>query len=227
MNQNAHNDAPKADAQTQILYDLINGQAAPDRVRNFLSDSYNVIARIQQAPGYVQPNGFLTFKLGGLNDDRLLRLHLWPEGLPETGDTAGVHDHVFDFTSLVLAGNGPMVNTIYTPEQQDDGSLTLYAVDYTSPKTSHLIRLGDHFAAAETTRSTIHPGEYYQMKAGVFHTSQIQGNAMAITLLATRMGPAAAQPRFLSAHQPAMDYTRPPLTDDHRKTLINYLQKIL
>lgn len=227
MSRAAHNDAPEIDPQTQEIYDLIMRQAPRQNIQACLRGSFDLAARVMDAPGYVQPNGFLTFKLGGVDGDHLLRLHLWPKGLPQLYKAAGIHDHVFDFTSLVLCGDGAMINTVYQEKADSSGALGLYEVNYTTPKTSQIIKLGDHFSATAVEREIIRPGEYYTMNAGVFHTSQIENNAEAATIIATRMDPDIRHPRFLSETSPDAQFVRPPLTREHRNRLVTVLNRVL
>ena len=226
MSRQAHTDAPQTDALTRILYDMVAGQIPTPLVKGFLRYPYNLAARVQQAPGYVQPNGFLTFKLGGIGGDHLLRLHYWPEGLPESSETAGIHDHVFDFTSLVIGG-GAMINTGWQVRPDAASPDSLYEVDYTDPDHSRLIRLAGRFSGAATASERVAPDSYYTVRAGEFHTSRIENNQEAITLIATKLGPDRTRPRFLSTSRPNPDYVRPPLTQTHRDRLLSQLRKVL
>lgn len=150
------------------------------------------------APAYIQPNGFWTFKLGGVDGHQVLRLHVWPEGLPEKGLSAGIHDHVFDFTSLLLAGDAPLINTHYNISEDENSPLSLYKVDYKNPKKSNIIKLPGHFRASAAQRISIEPGEYYTFPAGAFHTSQMLNDAFGMTLLASNINPSVSSPRFLA-----------------------------
>ncbi len=227
MSKNAHTDAPVTDAKTGILYSMVMRQVPYAEIKDFLTGIYNLAARLENCPGYVQPNGFITFKLGGIDGDNLLRLHLWPENLPELAETAGVHDHVFDFTSLLLGGTAPMINRIYEPRPDPASDQALYRVDYINPSNVRVVKLGDHFKAVETKVETIQPGSYYNLEAGLFHTSEIEGHCEALTLIATKINPSVSSPRFLSARNADIDYVRPALTPNHRQQAISCLQKFL
>lgn len=198
MNRTAHNDAPLANAAGQALYDMVTRQAPAETVRRFLRDEFDIAAKLGDLPAYIQPNGFHTYKLAGTDGDYLLRLHYWPPGLPDAGDSAGIHDHIFDFTSLVLAGDAAMINTHYEMAHAPESPLALYKVDYTSARESQIIKLGDHFRPVVAARDIVPAGAYYTFPAGSFHTSMIDGNAEAFTLLATKLRPGMDGPRFLA-----------------------------
>lgn len=225
MSRIAHNDAPQSDPLTREIYDLVRDQAPFGKIKDRLFGDFNVAARIMTAPGYVQPNGFSTFKLGGVDGDCLLRLHWWPEGMPELESRGGIHDHVFNFTSLVLDGDAPMINTIYDVGQNPDSNLNLYEVDYTGPTSSVIRKLADHSIGVIRGQQTVQPGNYYTLPAGVFHSSQIQDDAEAITLFATKLDADYPRPRFLAPASES-DYARPPLTQAHREQTIHRLRKI-
>ena len=225
MSKLAHNDAPVADPLARKLYTMIRNQAPPEQVRHILYGEFNITYRLKTAPGYIQANGFATFKLGGLDGDQLLRLHFWPAGLPDEGDTSGMHDHVFHLTSLVLDGNGPMINTVYDVCPDKSSTLNLYEVEYTGPKTSRINTLGENFSGVAAKREIIPPSSYYTLGAGRFHTSRIAGDAEAITLLATSINPELSpRPRFLAASGGDSNYQRPELTNELRNRVIARLQ---
>ncbi|MBU0801259.1 MAG: hypothetical protein KKA05_09685 [Alphaproteobacteria bacterium] len=230
MSRTAHNDAPLLTDASKTLYSLVDGQAPADTVRRFLMDEFNIMAKLPTLPAYIQPNGFHTFKLGGIDGDYLLRLHYWPQDLPEAGESAGIHDHVFDFTSLVVAGNAAMVNTHYDMAQAPESPLSLYKVDYTSARESQIIKLGDHFRPVVIGRDIVPPGGYYEFPAGKFHTSKIDGNAEAFTLLATRLHAGLDGPRFLAPSTYTSDtstYKRQEPTPAQRTHIANRLQAFL
>jgi hypothetical protein len=224
MSRIAHNDAPQSDPLTRDIYNLIRNQAPFGTLKNRLFGDFNIAARIMTAPGYVQPNGFSTFKLGGIDGDCLLRLHWWPKGMPELESRAGIHDHVFNFTSLVLDGDAPMINRVYDVQQNPGSPLNLYEVDYTGPNNSVIRKLADHSNGVLREQQAVRPGEYYTLPAGVFHSSQIEGDAEALTLIATKLDTNFTRPRFL-APASETDYTRPPLTQAHREQTIYRLNK--
>jgi hypothetical protein len=168
-------------------------------------------------PTYKQANGFWTFKLGG-EAGCMLRLHYWPAGLREATETAGIHDHVFDFTSLVLAGRDPMINTKFVMQEDPASRLAIYEVDYKTPQLQTIRRLAGHFRPVAVRTDRVPPGNYYDFPAGEFHTSNILGNGEAITLMATQENPAVKNPRFIGAGDLAVQpaYERLPLSAGER-----------
>jgi hypothetical protein len=211
----AHADAPANDLADRIWSMVMDRAPSADVVRILLHD-FDAARQVISVPGYVQPNGFLTFKLGGHNGDNVLRLHFWPAGMPEKSDSAGPHDHNFDFTSLVFAGDATMINTVYnlsSPGEAD--GLNLYRAEYTSHKGANIKHIASGIKPLPVLEEIVSPGQYYSLKAGLFHNSQIQGDKEAITLLASRLNPAHPEPRFLAQYF-SEKTSRVQLTHDHR-----------
>ena len=198
MNRDAHADAPLLDRTSRRLYDMVLEQAPFRDVLKFLLEDFNGAARVAALPAYIQPNGFYTFKLGGVDGDNVLRLHFWPEGRPDQYKAGGIHDHVFSFTSLVLSGDRPMINTHYEIEEDRESPLAVYKVIYTSARDSQIVKLADHFRPVAAARDIVPAGQYYTFPAGRFHTSQIMDNGEAFTLMATRLDPRFDGPRFIA-----------------------------
>jgi len=123
----------------------------PARVRTILEHAAD-------HPWRLQGVGLLALRL---DDRRELRLHVWdPSGCP--GDPP-IHDHPYDFTSTVLAGE--LTNTRYVEDATgDEFRRERYApADETSRRTD-LVRL--------VGRSTVFgPGDRYHQSAAELHAS--------------------------------------------------------
>ncbi|WP_435640071.1 hypothetical protein [Micavibrio aeruginosavorus] len=228
MSRISHADAPAMDDCGQRLYDAIWAQRPRAEVLGILLHDFQAAARVIDTPGYIQPGGFWTFKLAGVQGDNLIRLHIWPAGRPDRTNTEGIHDHVFDFTSLVLAGGAPMVNTVYTPLPDKDGPVSIYNVNYLDTKNVDVEKLRGRFMPVAQYQDHTSTGEYYTLKAGDFHTSVFENESFGVTLLATRLDPTIRCPRFFfDAHAtPQMDQPRRPISVERRQMVAHLLQSL-
>lgn len=145
------------------------------------------------------PLGFFACRwpLGG---GRSLRLHLWSKQFGWAQEPGWeIHDHVFSFSSLLLAGE--LKNRVYDIEETSStGQYSVYEVLYNGSESSlKMIHDGVKLTvSADTVESA---GAIYSMDAGILHSSDLTSEK-ALTILATmdrdvRLG----VPRVVSAHQ--------------------------
>ena len=111
------------------------------------------------------------------------RLHIWPSiGLHEQSVDCTIHDHVFDFTSWVLAG---AVENIEYPDFKVGGDRLAYSTTYSGIK-SVLTKTNMKVELGRAVKKTISKGESYIVKSGCLHETRLAGESGAITLLITR-----------------------------------------
>lgn len=147
--------------------------------RNYLLNFINEIS-VQ-----IHPLGFYVLKLGQIDDDLNIRLHIWNNKLTPQNLELMVHNHIFDMKSFVLKGE--IINKEYELIC-DENKVTknqLYKVNY-SNNNSILIKSESNFTLLETKQSTIKKGHSYKIDAGVFHESIVQ-NPYTATLLITKL----------------------------------------
>jgi len=112
-----------------------------------------------------------------------VRLHIWPPiGLHEQSADCTIHDHVFEFTSWVLAG---AVENIDYPDFKVGSGRSAYSTTYSGVK-SVLTRTSMTLELGKAVRKTISQGESYEVKAGCLHETRLAGESGAVTLLITR-----------------------------------------
>ena len=132
-------------------------------------------------PPRLHPNGFLT-----LDIDEATKLHLWPEDVPRRRtDGAFVHDHVFAFSSRVLAGG--LLDVRYDLRQDRLGQMRLHEVPCKKARC-HTARVGPRLAEGrytlvERSRRTVVAGEVYDFPVETLHTS----DAMVLTATLLRI----------------------------------------
>lgn len=117
----------------------------------------------------VHGNGFLKIEF-----TEVLQLHVWHDALPKQTTPTIIHDHIFSFTSDVLAGW--LVNTIVKPRWCDGGSYRA-AIGGTSIEVS-----GNHATSElDVVSSFAHgPGSTYKMKAFEFHMAHAVGTTITL-----------------------------------------------
>jgi hypothetical protein len=146
------------------------------------------------------PLGFFVCKWD-LSEGRSLRLHLWNKKF-NWAQAPGweIHDHLFSFTSLLLAGS--IRNCMYEIHESPtgDSNYSEYKVLYNGSQSSmKLIKEGVSLTVlADTKEST---GNFYSMDAGVLHSSELIVEP-ALTVLATFSDRAAPiVPRVISQNR--------------------------
>ena len=111
------------------------------------------------------------------------RLHIWPKnGLTEQNSDCTIHDHVFQFTSWVLAG---AVENIDYPDFSIGNSHVAYSTTYSGIK-SVLTKTDAKYELGRAVRKTILQGQSYDVKAGCLHETRLVGDSGAVTLLITQ-----------------------------------------
>lgn len=129
----------------------------------------------------VHPLGFIASTImveGGVK----ARVHVWPViKLKEQSSDCMVHDHVFEFTSWVLAG---AVENIDYPKFKIGSGRSTYAATYSGSKsiltkTEALVDLG------EPVKKIITAGGSYKVTAGCLHETRQVGDFGAVTVLIT------------------------------------------
>ena len=128
---------------------------------------------------YEHDNGFLKIVLhrGGGGGRPALRLHVWPAG---HGDGGNVHNHCWNFTSVVLAGE------LRFEEFAADAGGEVPARHFAYVPTAEFeyeLRLVEDTALRRTGAGVRRPGETYLMSAEVLHRTWGSQAERTITLL--------------------------------------------
>lgn len=157
----------------KMLTEFRSGRLTLDEVLRFRT--------LNNLPFRAHPLGFMVCNL--ISDGpRKLRLHVWPEGPQATDDAAcSIHDHLFNFESLVLAGK--LVNIEY--QRSSNGrEFARYNAKYIGD-VSVLERTSESMRVLESSRTTIGTGSFYSIEAGVLHETLRVDNSFVATLLVT------------------------------------------
>ena len=127
-----------------------------------------ILEHAEDYPWVMQEIGLLGLRL---DDEREYRLHVWD---PSSG--AGeppIHDHPFDFTSTVIAGE--MTNTRY---REDPLGVEYRRVRYTPPNEDDRSR--DTVRLAGTATTITAGGQYHQLAHELHDSRQLPGTVTII-----------------------------------------------
>lgn len=133
--------------------------------------------------GKCHPLGFYSFSLARISDDTNLRLHIWTKDSPIQSQDLLIHNHIFDFTSLVLVGD--ITNKRYHIEKSTSKKGFMYDVAYTN-SGSTLSKCGQGYDITNTTIEEVKKGEYYGAKSEEFHESLNINSNFSATILLTK-----------------------------------------
>ncbi|MBN3822601.1 hypothetical protein G3O00_03080 [Burkholderia sp. Ac-20384] len=137
------------------------------------------------------PLGFLVSKL--FEEPPLtLRIHIWPRGGGREQNPAWpIHDHIFNMRSWIL--HGRLLNTVYC-ESRCLKNYHLYLASYQGDE-SVLTRGESEISLEVEHEERYEVGQFYNVEAGVFHSSSHEKDATTITVVLTNSVP-FGQPRI-------------------------------
>ena len=127
-----------------------------------------ILEHAEDYPWVLQEIGLLGLRL---DDQREYRLHVW-----DPSSCVGeppIHDHPFDFTSTVVAGE--MTNTRY---EEDPLGVEYHRVRYTPPDEDH--RRSDTVRLSGTATTFTAGSQYHQLAHELHDSRQLQGTVTII-----------------------------------------------
>lgn len=149
----------------------------PARLRRLLQSPEELAA--VAARSYVHDNGFVKIVLeSGEDGDGALRLHIWPS---EGEDDGNIHNHCWDFTSVVLTG------TLEYEEFVNDDAGALLAEHFAyAPANDFNYELRSRGTQRlRCTRSGVRDaGDAYEMSGETLHRTRGRHGTTTVTLLA-------------------------------------------
>ena len=173
-------------------------------------------ARSAGLPFRWHPLGFVVCKVtcaGSLT----ARLHIWPpDGGKKQDSSHIIHDHIFNFTSWVLAGE--IINTEYHINL--DGCLyAQYNVAY-EEEVSMMIKTDSTCRLKIASQSRWNSGAAYKITSDRLHASYVCGDLSAVTVLLTRKTE-KLNPRVFGSLEGAdrYEFNRTDLTDEEVSSL--------
>jgi hypothetical protein len=224
-------DAPLADKPTNALMAMLRAKAPVAEVKAHLNGEFDLLARLATVPAAHHPQGFLVFKLGQAEGGHsALRFHVWSKHERIVGDQKGfqIHDHIFGFNSLLLAGSMENRSYAVTPSPTETG-LRLFPVRYTAPNVDTISAEPTPVTLTRSKTEAVHAGQYYSMSAGVFHTSAVPKDQLTMTLLLATGDPRYTEPRMVGKASATLPKTnhRPPVNETTRTLVIQQASKAL
>jgi hypothetical protein len=129
---------------------------------------FTILRHAEDFPWRLQDIGLMGLRL---DDQREYRLHLWDPG--DSGGDPPIHDHPYDFTSTIIAGE--LTNTRYVEDPEGDEYVRFrYSLPDEDQRRSDRVRLS---AAPETFAEG---GEYRQLGHELHASWQQPGTVTAI-----------------------------------------------
>ncbi|WP_433760826.1 hypothetical protein [Nocardia sp. CA-135398] len=168
------------------LRKLIGSDAAGPAVRGWARDFMTAVLDGSVEVGAIRhPLGFLCFpawREGGLG----VCVHVWTDGLRSHPTTSAMHAHSWDLLSVVLYGE--VGNEILEVESSADRA-THRIFEIHSGADGDVVRASERLVRYRT-RSSEHfrAGEVYTLPHGVFHLSDVRGEAATVVLGEVRRG---------------------------------------
>lgn len=169
------------------------------------------------------PLGFKYFKLGNVSNYEEFRLHFWINTIEKHDKDLQIHDHSFDFESVVL--NGRIINNKYRIISSNNFNGYVYDVKFRNEK-SKLI-LNQENCSIELEESVeINVGEFYKMSSSSFHES-INNEDLTVTLLKITKSDNKVSRVFSPKKLNSLNsFERVNLTFEENEKLINKIIKI-
>lgn len=161
------------------LYEMLNSGENADGIKVILKEYLKVSDLIN---GKKHPLGFYSFHLGQIDNDINIRLHVWDNQGALQDTRLLIHNHIFNFKSLVLIGD--IVNKTYNISKDNEGFGVLYKVSYSNNK-SFLSKIDSGYSISLIDSVQVQSGEYYRVESTEFHESIKASNTLAATLLTT------------------------------------------
>lgn len=190
---------------------------------NSYSDIVNRIVllkdEILKCDAYNHPYGFNVFKLIA-NDDFNMRLHIWSKERDPLAKEFEIHDHIYSFKSLILAGG--IIHTVYDIVDSRN-NYRVFEGSY-GPDSSTITPTEKMVTLSDGDVIKINQGERYNIKSGRLHLVEAFSGTVA-TILATRRDYSRQAPLILgdlSSEEPKTFY-RKPLGDDEKVRLMGEL----
>ena len=205
--------APNEDSVTAKLWAVLNAS-----IKQAMTSTELEVKELA-CRSHIHDNGFVKLALFDSDDGRYrVRLHIWESS--ETSDQeANVHDHRYDFISLVVVGglenvrwklsdNGTEYKLFtYTPRNEDGVyNLKLVGRQCLSPEPTEVYAAGDS----------------YLMMRDDLHIAQTMGNMRSITLCVQDRSNLKSQAQTLSISHPneKTNISAPPLSVEvYRQTI--------
>jgi hypothetical protein len=147
-----------------------------------LSEILIPLLKKEKLIGKYHPLGFYSFNLCKLSENENIRLHIWKNKSALQNSELLIHNHIFNFKSLVLLGKIKNYNYKIYKDLEKNGYL--YEVNY-STNGSILKPLDKGYNLINESIQEIEQGNYYQLHYDKFHKSENDIDDICATLLYT------------------------------------------
>ena len=183
-----------------LLTSAINMESGCDSIS--LTDRRNIVSemldRLDQVAVMRHPLGFIHFDVGSMGEGISvpLRFHVWTGMSLAWSDPLGKsHDHVWNLTSLVVAG--ALTDSALVFEEAAQGNERIVEIVY-SEDGNQAESNGQRVVSREISKQLVEAGSVYRVSANAFHRTDIVELPTA-TLVIARPGSPAARPRIIAS----------------------------
>ncbi|MGF6952443.1 hypothetical protein QF028_004948 [Neobacillus sp. B4I6] len=161
----------------------LNNEAEHNELYGTVIEAINWCEKTEQLKGYYHPLGFIHIPLGKVNKQSI-RLHIWShQERRKQQPFYPIHTHIFELKSHLLYGS--LKNRIYEISTENFPlENVIYSVDYNS-QVSILKRTEKKINYKQITEGIFQKGDYYSVKKGNFHSSEVNEGQFTATIVLT------------------------------------------
>lgn len=202
---------------------LINSRGNQSEIKYILKDF--IIKNISSLDCKVHPLGFYVFNLGKIEDNVIIRLHIWDRTLQKQNSELEIHNHIFNMTSLILVGS--LINENYEIKEVDGGKGFLYEVTYVEDN-SILRKVKNNIFLKLKESKKILTNEFYSLNESIFHNTFTEENYVA-TILRTEINK-NKNPLLYSKsdfNELKLEFKRQIIDNKEKENLLNHLINII
>ena len=103
------------DDEREFLFNLFKSGQIGSLIGSLVNDQTQ-LEKIIQLGAYTHPNGFYKISLGKSLGRKKIRLHVWPKSMDMKLYQQGIHDHPWEFSSVVIVGS--VISRIYSVDSK-------------------------------------------------------------------------------------------------------------
>ncbi|MBW4704333.1 hypothetical protein [Micromonospora sp. RL09-050-HVF-A] len=163
---------------------ILRGLGRPERLSALLTELLDDDSRADAVAARSHPHalGFDKFILATFGEFGQLRMHVWWPGRPRMREH--VHDHRFDFSSVVVAGR---LDCRYYHPARSGAVLTRYRESSRDGESAWRFDLVDVVSVRETLAVQLTPGSSYSMPYDLLHRVEAASTTTVTLMLQGRL----------------------------------------
>lgn len=194
-------------------------------IRNLIFDLLKTeILKFTYHPlGFIEAKFFTEEYIDDIKTQHEYRLHFWPY-TTELGDISSIHNHSYDFNSVIL--NGQIQNVIYKIDNCSFEHGKLFNVRFTN-NIFNLIADKEHYFISDSASTHYKSGDFYSMRKEDYHNNYAKIN----TITLVEIPPQKREPASIYVENEISDkllhFVRNPLPDKENKEILALISTLL